>query len=116
MHRCSVRWFDRGQSPGAEAALLGTHYPADPALYHRASPITYAQGRLPPALIIYRSQDQVVHPRQGVLGLAAWRAAGSPAELKIFPNIGHGVEGYNRTERQALLEAAAHFVASHEAS
>lgn len=105
-----ARWFDRGESPGAEQLLLGAHYASDPALYHRASPITYARGALPPALFIYGRQDAVVQPRQAHLGFAAWTRAGCVAEAVIYNNIGHGVTGDNREQRLAVVGKAAAFI------
>ena len=107
-----ARWFDRGESPGAERPMLGTHYDENPALYHRASPLTYAYGALRPALFIYGRQDMVVHARQGRLGHAAWQAAAAHSELHIINNIGHGVEGDNRSEHHQQLRAAVDFMAA----
>lgn len=108
-----ARWFDNGEQPGAEQLLFGTHYAADPALYHRASPLSYVRSSLPPALFIYGSQDRTVHPRQAFLGEAAWRAAGNHAESAIFPNIGHGVVGNNAAPLAAALAKIAAFLEAH---
>lgn len=107
-----ARWFDRGESAGAEGALLGASYETNPALYHQSSVLAHASGALPPALFIYGRQDSVVHARQGRLGLAAWRAAGAHAELSVLPNIGHGVVGDNRPQRHESLRLIAGFLAA----
>jgi len=111
-----ARWYDRGESPGAEDWLLGTHYAADPQKYHEASILTYARAPLPPAVFIYGRQDRTVHPRQGELATAAWKAAGAPATLRVINNIGHGVVGDNRKERFELIHNAAEFYEAHIAS
>ncbi len=108
-----ARWFDLGEKPAAEQALLGADYAAAPGLYHLASPITHAHGKMPPALFLYGETDSVVHPRQGRLGLAAWSAADAPAELHLLPRIGHGVTGDSRADRHTLLEICARFLSVH---
>lgn len=106
-----ARWFDRGESAGAEANLLGVTYDQNPALYHHASPLSHAHGRpLPPALFVYGKTDTVVHARQGRLGHAAWRAAGADAELVVLDNFGHGVTGDARPSLRAFLEKTAAFL------
>jgi len=111
-----ARWFDRGESAGAEDWLLGTHYAANPQIYHEASIVAYARAPLPPAVFIYGRQDRVVHPRQGELGAAAWKAAGAPATLRVINNIGHGCVGDNRKERFEVIHTAAEFYDAHIAS
>ncbi|MCA1997799.1 MAG: alpha/beta hydrolase [Armatimonadetes bacterium] len=109
-----ARWYDNGQSPGAEVNIFGPGgFPAHPALYHWVSPLTHASdGPLPPALLVYGSTDAVVHPRQAALAAAAWREARSHAEEFVVPNIGHGVEGDNRGQRRRVLERAIAFGAT----
>ena len=106
------RWFDRNENPGAEHGLLGGTYVTHPHLYHQSSPITYATGKLPPALFIYGRQDVIVHPRQGHLGHAAWQAAGAPSELHVIGNLGHGVEGDNREACANYLNTATAFLSA----
>jgi len=108
-----ARWFDLGEKPGAERVLFGASYVQNPALYHQASPITHASAPLPPALFIFGRQDPVVHARQGHLAHAAWQAADAHSELKILPNIGHGVDGGNRPQRADYLQAAVDFLSVH---
>jgi acetyl esterase/lipase len=108
-----ARWFDRGETPGAERGLLACSYTENPWLYHQASPITHASGATPPALFIYGRQDLVVHARQGRLALAAWQAAWASSELLVLDNIGHNTEGDNRAPRALALRAAVDFLAVH---
>lgn len=105
-----ARWFDNDQKPMAEASLLGTDYPGNPTLYHRASPLSYVRPGIPPAIFVYGTQDRVVHPRQAELGASAWRAHGAEAEIIMLDNIGHGVEGDNRAQRQIMCERIAEWV------
>lgn len=106
-----TRWFDLNESAGPESVLLGADYTDSPALYHLASPLAHAFGPLPPALFVYGRQDTLVHPRQGRLGLAAWKSAKAHAELKVIPNIGHGAIGDTRESILALHRAAIGFLA-----
>jgi acetyl esterase/lipase len=107
-----ARWFDRGENPGAEKSMLGAGYAENPQLYHQSSPMAYAKGTLPPALLIYGRQDPIVHARQGQLAHAAWQAAGAHSELLVLNQIGHCTEGDNRPQREQLLRAAAGFLAA----
>ncbi|MDF3130857.1 alpha/beta hydrolase [Kiritimatiellaeota bacterium B1221] len=107
-----ARWFDNGESPGAEAVLLGCAYEKNPTLYHMASPLNYVREGLPPTLFLYGKQDPVVHPRQAQLGAAAWRAYGNRAEVVMVDNIGHGVVGDNLDSRLAQLRHTGEFIQS----
>lgn len=107
-----ARWYDRGENPGAEYNVLGGGYAEIPQLYHEASPITYAKGELPPAFLAYGRQDRVVHPRQGMLAHAAWKAAKAHSELLIIGNIGHNTEGDNREQRASCYTAMGEFLAA----
>jgi dipeptidyl aminopeptidase/acylaminoacyl peptidase len=51
--------------------------------------ITFARAPLPPALLIHGTADTTVYPRNSEHLAAAWRAAGAPAELKLYPDVGH---------------------------
>jgi acetyl esterase/lipase len=51
--------------------------------------ITFAQAPLPPALLIHGTADTTVYPRNSERLAAAWRAAGAPVELKLYPDVGH---------------------------
>lgn len=51
-----------------------------------------------------------MHPRQGMLGEAAWRVPGSRAELLLLGNIGHGVEGDNRASLRGMPVRMGEFV------
>lgn len=52
-------------------------------------PITFARAPLPPALLIHGLADRTVLPRNSERLAAAWRAAGAPVDLKLYPDVGH---------------------------
>jgi dipeptidyl aminopeptidase/acylaminoacyl peptidase len=66
---------------------------ADRHLRRRQQPqieaITFANAPLPPALLIHGTADTTVYPRNSENLAAAWRAAGAPVELKLYPEVGH---------------------------
>ncbi|MGC9452196.1 MAG: alpha/beta hydrolase [Oceanipulchritudo sp.] len=102
-----ARWYDNGENNGAEDAIVGPGgYARHPSLYHQLSALAHiipGQSKLPPALFIYGRTDPVVHARQGRLGTAAWAAAGGYCEELYLPNIGHGIAGDNRPQREHVL-------------
>jgi acetyl esterase/lipase len=51
--------------------------------------ITFAKAPLPPALLIHGTADDTVYPRNSERLAAAWRKAGAPIELKLYPGVGH---------------------------
>jgi acetyl esterase/lipase len=107
-----ARWFDLNESHGPERELLGAHYFENPAIYHQASPLAHAHGKLPPALFIYGRQDRLVSPRQGRLGLAAWQAAACHGELQVIQNIGHETVGDTRDATISMLRKATVFLSA----
>jgi len=58
----------------------------------KASPTSYARNDAPPFLIIHGDADPTVPVEQAYLLNAALAKAGSPAELLILQNAGHGLE------------------------
>ena len=52
-------------------------------------PITFARAPLPPALLLQGMADNTVYPRNAEHLAAAWRAAGAPIELKLYPGVTH---------------------------
>ncbi len=52
-------------------------------------PITFAKAPLPPALFIHGTGDTIVKPGNSERLAAAWRAAGAPVELKLYPDVDH---------------------------
>jgi acetyl esterase/lipase len=51
--------------------------------------ITFARAPLPPALLIHGTADETVYPRNSEHLAAAWRKAGAPVDLKLYPGVGH---------------------------
>lgn len=52
-------------------------------------PISFARAALPPALFIHGTGDTVVKAANSERLAAAWRAAGAPVELKLYPDVDH---------------------------
>ena len=57
----------------------------DPA----TQPITYADGRNPPLLLLAGSEDSTVRPRNTLALAAKVRAAGGAVGSKLYPGLGH---------------------------
>jgi acetyl esterase/lipase len=51
--------------------------------------ITFAQAPLPPALLIQGEADTTVYPKNARNLAVAWRKAGAPVELRLYPGVGH---------------------------
>lgn len=51
--------------------------------------ITFAHAPLPRALLIHGTADTTVYPRNSENLAAAWRRAGAPIQLKLYPGVGH---------------------------
>jgi acetyl esterase/lipase len=51
--------------------------------------ITFAKAPLLPALLIHGMADTTVYPRNSEHLAAAWRAAGAPVDLKLYPGVDH---------------------------
>ncbi len=52
-------------------------------------PIEYARPPLPPILLLHGTTDTTVKPFNSERLAAAWRKAGSTAELKLYPEVDH---------------------------
>lgn len=98
--------------PAAEGDFLGCD-PAScpPALARIASPLSYISVTSPPFLIVHGGADTRVPPDQSRKFHAALRAKNVPAELVIYPEVGHDLArdggpdaGVNR---QAMEKVAA---------
>ena len=44
---------------------------------------------MPPALFVHGTSDTVVKPANSERLAVAWRAAGTPVELKLYPDVDH---------------------------
>jgi len=51
--------------------------------------ITFAQAPLPAALLLHGEPDSTVFVHNSVNLSAAWRRAGAPIDLKLYPGVGH---------------------------
>ncbi len=55
----------------------------------RSQPVHFVDGDEPPMLLMQGTADKVVWPRNASSLAAALRREGEPAELKLYPDIGH---------------------------
>lgn len=51
--------------------------------------ITFAHAPLSPALLIHGTADTTVYPRNSEHLASAWRQAGAPVDLKLYPGVDH---------------------------
>jgi acetyl esterase/lipase len=56
---------------------------------HAARPIKLVRANAPAMLLLHGARDRVVGPQASVNLASALAAAGSKAEAKVYPNIGH---------------------------
>jgi acetyl esterase/lipase len=76
-------------------AFLPLDSPVTRAAFGRApnldatQPVTHAGAGDPPALLLVAGQDTLVYPRNSQRLAAALQAAGVPAEVRTYPEIGH---------------------------
>ena len=97
-----------GTTPRALAGLIGLAGPydflplTDPTLQRifaaedmaETQPITFAGDGGPPALLLHGEQDRTVRPANSTHLAAQLRAAGTPVELGLYPDLGHiGIVG-----------------------
>ncbi len=52
-------------------------------------PVTHAGPGDPPALLLVAEKDRLVYPRNSLRLAAALQAAGVPAEVRTYPDVGH---------------------------
>ena len=83
-------WHDAPDSP--EAQLIGGPIPEWPEAARQVSPVTYARAGMPPFLLIYGDQDEIVPPEQSHLLADKLRAAGAEAGLIPMPGSGHNFD------------------------
>ncbi len=76
---------DTGAFLGCEPAAC------PPGLARVASPLSYISATSPPFLIQHGGADSVVSPAQSQALLAALKERGVPAELVIYPGVGHDI-------------------------
>src|SRR5262249_6891716 len=73
--------------------FLGASFEKDPAVYKKASPITYATRDDPPFLFIHGTKDALVGIEQSEKLQAKLREVGVSAELIRMEGLGHGWGG-----------------------
>ena len=72
----------------------------------RASPIRYADGNDPPALLVHGQDDTNSRPSQSERFAQQLRAAGSTAELVLIPGVKHGFIGPTEAATKDALRRA----------
>lgn len=68
---------------------MGASREADPAIYKKGSPVTYAAKKASPLLILHGTADKTVDPEQSRLLAKALKDAGAEHELVIIPGAPH---------------------------
>jgi acetyl esterase/lipase len=62
---------------------------APPADKRETQPIAHANGGNPPLLLLHGGRDDTCYPRNSLALAARVRAAGGPAEAKLYRGVGH---------------------------
>lgn len=83
-------WHDAPDSP--EAELLGGPIPARPEAARQVSPVTYVRAGMPPFLLIYGDQDEIVPPEQSRLFAERLHPTGAEVRLLPMPGSGHNFD------------------------
>ena len=99
------RWLDKVGAAGAIKAAVGLagpydFYPFEPggaaqaafggaADPHDTQPITHARADAPPVLLLSGAADTTVQPRNAQALAAALTRLGAPAQVRVYPGIGH---------------------------
>ncbi len=83
-------WHDAPDAP--EAQLIGGPVPARPTEARRVSPVTYVQAGMPPFLLIYGDQDEIVPPEQSRLLAERLSAAGEDVTVVEMRGSGHNFD------------------------
>ncbi len=80
-------------------------------------PISFADGRNPPLLLLTGDSDEIVRPRNSAALAARVRAKGGPVETRVYPGVGHvGIVlafAPLLRGRAPVLDDVAGFVAAH---
>jgi acetyl esterase/lipase len=98
------RYFAAGGQPPSIAGVIGLSGPYDflplkeadvqdmfgpPQHYPQSQPINFVRSDAPPMLLIHGRDDETVRPKNSINFAASLQAAGVPATLKLYPNLGH---------------------------
>jgi acetyl esterase/lipase len=122
---CVINWFGPadflhwggpdGRSPNHDevvAKLLGGPLPEKRGLARKASPLTWVDADSAPTLTMHGDRDRLVPVDQSKSLAAAFKAAGVPHVLKIYPGQGHGGPRFHDDAARELMIA---FVEKHTA-
>ena len=86
-------------------SVTGTNPDDDPGLFKKASPLYFVQPQSPATLILQGGRDNIVDASQSRLLKAKLEAAGTPHDLVLYPNEGHGWYGTNLSHSFDKIEA-----------
>jgi acetyl esterase/lipase len=102
---------DSGQPDGdvlAAAKFLGCDPKAcAPAVVQQTNPLTFITVHGPPFLIQQGTDDTIVSPKQSQKLYAALTAQGVPAELVLYPDVGHDFARKGETDGAVVTKAMA---------
>jgi acetyl esterase/lipase len=103
------------RSEGIEDAYLvpvfGKECKTDPAIYKKASPLTYVSKDAPPILFLHGTLDLIVPVKHSELLHKALTDAGATAEIHTVSLAGHG--GWNERDMNKAQDVAFRFLESH---
>ncbi len=97
--------------------IAGFPYAQDPALYVRASPITYVRPGMPPIFAIHAGNEHMFPKEEGDKFAEKAKNVGARVEAKLYPKMEHGFFfALNRPQQRELLQDMLAFIQSLEAS
>jgi acetyl esterase/lipase len=82
-----------------------------PGLVRLASPLTFISANTPPFLIQQGAADTEVPPKQSQQLYEALKAQGVPAEIVLYPDVGHGFVRGNAPDSATVAKAMARLTA-----
>ncbi|HMH65117.1 MAG TPA: alpha/beta hydrolase, partial [Rhizomicrobium sp.] len=99
-------------STSAEGGFLGCEPSAcAPGVVRLASPLTFISENAPPFLIQHGAADTEVPPKQAQQLYEALKQKGVPAEIAIYPDVGHGFMRGNAPDTATVAKAMAKLTA-----
>lgn len=95
-------------SSSSEGKYLGCEPAAcPPGVVRLASPLTFVSVKSPPFLIQHGTADTGVSPRQSQRLYDSLKAAGVPAQIVIYPDVGHGFARNGTADAGTVAQAMA---------
>lgn len=90
--------------------LFGATPYDDPALYAKASAVTFIKQAKTPTLILVGERDQGSTPEQSLEFWRGLRTVGTPTQLVVYPNEGHN---FNKKDSIDTLKRSAEWFAKY---